>query len=278
MDCSAFLERLHEGVDGELEGRDADEFGAHLGQCSACAAQVESVRKLKRLLLVKARREPLPPSLERRVRDAVAAEGDERAITPAKRWARRAALLAALVVVGFVLFLSDPLDFSGEVTPRLVHAEVVAESLAVHRDTNAEHCRRCRGLPAVMRSLVGVTPNEEVQAKNRLELVGWEHELLMCQRVRTIRMHYLRDGVKLTAFVFRGRVEPSAEERRNPKGKAIELPSGIVCKCCHSDDDLAAICFRAAGTDHVRVVIVMPAALEEEFLLEAADLHSLVSL
>lgn len=274
MDCDRVRESLHAGVDGELDGDEERTFHEHIGSCPACAARVESVRKLKRLVFAKARRVPVPPGLEGRVRSALALETEspERAM----RWTRWAGAAAAAILLIAVLVGPELIGFLRG-APQIVHAALIADTIAKTRASTARCAEDCSGLGDCMRRLVGLALNPEVLAVNRMQLIGWEKDVLVHGDTPAVELRFLRDGRRLTGFVLRGKVEPSDEERQAARSSPGETSSGRVCCCLQTDDGIAAVCFQPKGVPNACVVLVLPADIEQSFLAECRDLHAIVT-
>jgi Putative zinc-finger len=147
---------------GALEPSEAEQIRAHVATCPACAAEHTRLAPLPGLLTLaegatRATEEPLPPALEERVLDAVAAE------TPRRRrrrrvslgWARRAlpvatVLAAAAVAVAVVVSSTGGPEYGPEIPLRAAAAPRGAWAEAELRPVaggTAMHLR-VAGLPA----------------------------------------------------------------------------------------------------------------------------------
>ena len=129
MDCGEVRQRLHEWIDGELDDETQWHFKNHLHECPECSRQAKSGERLKHLVRVKARREPLPPGLAERVRGSLATEtvaGSWATSGATRRMWKSAAALALAAFVPLIALVLWPKKTS------LVHAEVAEESLGRH--------------------------------------------------------------------------------------------------------------------------------------------------
>lgn len=108
-DCIRYRERLHEWVDGELDGSFCEEVDSHVSLCPKCADAAKAVEHIKILVKAKARRPRVPENLQARVRQAIAIESRRQGVFP--RWTGRklipfasAAALLFLLLSSFNLF------------------------------------------------------------------------------------------------------------------------------------------------------------------------------
>jgi mycothiol system anti-sigma-R factor len=67
IDCEEALRRLFDYLDAELHGEPQREIAAHLERCRTCFSRLEFERRLK-THIAELSREPVPQTLERRVR------------------------------------------------------------------------------------------------------------------------------------------------------------------------------------------------------------------
>jgi anti-sigma factor (TIGR02949 family) len=104
MRCEDVQNALEFYLDGELEDRDAAEFGAHLDACEACAGRVDHELKLKDCLRSMSCSETMPEGLMLKVCGAIE---DESAGSrdQGSAWSRTAVAAMAVFGLGGVLFV-----------------------------------------------------------------------------------------------------------------------------------------------------------------------------
>ncbi|MEM7167438.1 MAG: zf-HC2 domain-containing protein [Planctomycetota bacterium] len=131
-ECLEIQPLLHDWVDGELVDPDRGSVVAHVNDCAACQQQVEGIRRLKKLVLAKAKQEPVPAGFHERLRERLYVQTEESA---SGRW-RSPKLLAAagIIVVGLIVTLVLNVGSSADY---LVHAQTAQDALATHLESKA---------------------------------------------------------------------------------------------------------------------------------------------
>ncbi len=281
MNCEQILELLHEGIDGELEGERGEQFRVHLEECPDCARQAESIRRLKKLVLVKVRREPVPPGLERRIREILDAE-----TAPTRLSSRARPMLlsaAALLIVGLTAFVLYNDWRTRPPVPRIAHATVVSASEAAaaeERWTSLESAT----MHKYLRNTFGMRTSQQVLDGAGLTIVGWAPHLFDdCVAAVRMKLEHKRGAEygEITCFAFRGEVFADATDKAGmAMGRIREriLDSGKVCCCSGGETDHRVICFESTADMHI--VFVLDGKVADGFLdlcdRENVDLHKLL--
>ncbi|MCI0652850.1 MAG: hypothetical protein L0Z55_13310 [Planctomycetes bacterium] len=258
MNCHEAMMLAHEALDGELESIALESFKEHLADCDACARQAESVRRTKKLLWVKARREPVPPQLERRVRASLAREAAQASKDSWVRapWLRAAAaLLVAAAVVLFVMHWTSE-------EPALVHAEIVHESLAKAHRTPASPFKKPGDLGRHLFDNFGRTAcYPGLQQNQDIQLSGWCEESFGDRNA--LHLRYDCKGKALSCFVIFGDVIPKFDtlEQKALGSHMKQLPNGkTICYCTCSREGRTVLCYHSSKQ---HFVLVFDRELEE---------------
>ena len=210
MQCREVLQKLHDFIDGELEEAEQLRVSTHLEKCASCRGQVDAGRRLKRLVQVKARREPLPPGLEGKIREAIVGETTsfEAVVVPpeddvpsglpprSSRWLP----LAAMGLVAVSLLALSPSFLSPEAA--LVHAQVAEQAVGLHAlagDTPAKICDSCDAT-AICESVLGAGVLLPVFKNERVRLRGVCTERF--GNTICAHLHYTLDDQRFSMFAF----------------------------------------------------------------------------
>jgi anti-sigma factor RsiW len=105
MSCAQPRELIHAHLDGELDVVRSLEMEEHLRECATCADAYEAQRRLRSELSVRELSFKAPPSLHKRIRNAVRIEarGEERPWAVGWRWLSAAVPLAAVAVLALAV-------------------------------------------------------------------------------------------------------------------------------------------------------------------------------
>lgn len=135
-DCMRYRERLHEWVDGELEGSFGEEVDTHVSICPKCADAAKAVEHIKLLVKAKAQRPRVPEDLEARVRQTLAVEMGRQRSYP--RWTGRK-MLPFAVAAAFLFVLLSPFNHFFPGQNKDLHAMVSTHVFDSHlRSVNGE--------------------------------------------------------------------------------------------------------------------------------------------
>ncbi|MAW78149.1 MAG: hypothetical protein CMJ95_12295 [Planctomycetes bacterium] len=133
-DCIRYRERLHEWVDGELDGTFCEEVDTHVSLCPKCADAAKAVEHIKLLVKAKARRPRVPENLEARVRQTIAIESRRKPSYP--RWTGRK-LIPFAGAAAFLFVLLSSYFYPGQ--NQDLHAMVSSHVFDSHlRSVNGE--------------------------------------------------------------------------------------------------------------------------------------------
>lgn len=111
MDCKEARQRIHEYLDGELNGREAEQLACHIRQCEECARHLRTLEKTE-ALVGSLRRFPCPDEVTERVMSSIPAP---RRRTALFRWVKKypgASVAALFLCVMFASMMAtwDPDD------------------------------------------------------------------------------------------------------------------------------------------------------------------------
>lgn len=135
-DCIRYRERLHEWVDGELDGPFCEEVDTHISLCPKCADAAKAVEHIKILVKAKARRPRVPENLEARVRQSIAIESRRKPSYP--RWTGRKMIPFASAAALLFILLSS-FDLFSPNQEQDLHAMVSSHAFDSHlRSVNGE--------------------------------------------------------------------------------------------------------------------------------------------
>ena len=280
MNCREIRELLHAAVDGELDKSSARAVQAHVEECAECSSQVESVRRLKRLIQVKARRSTPPAGLEDRIREAIAREesilgggipwtehgGDREPVVGAafrrrawRLWGSMAAMLSIAVaaIVGSVWMFYD--------RPPLVHAQIVEQALKAHKDVVG-------GDPATipLSFCDGRRACSDI-LKTYATLPAFDRRTVALRHISKEQFgsypgaHLLYEGGGFKFSVF---AMDSPKIVSGPAEKGGYLIEGLIC-CCKSGEEYSVLCYRLEDTYLCFVVNAGAESFYEELLADA---------
>lgn len=155
MDCTQFSQQLDALVDGELSTEESRDVQGHMDKCADCSQRFEGAQRLKRLVQVKFRQQPVPPALGARIRESVAEDLVEDSTDPVpmpapiiagpgSSWRQRAAVL----VVGVMLGLAGKMFYDDlHANPAMAHADVAHQALTkfvlLQEMDESEYCQPC---------------------------------------------------------------------------------------------------------------------------------------